>query len=497
MTWVYAIGVWVSPGPVVSRDVAGDHPDERAGVRRRQQRRLARPQVLVARVGPLLGLRQVHPQLHAVEQPAARHEVLGRRLDVQDPRAGGHPLGVAVGDGAPAAVRVLVLEDPVDHVGDGLEAAVRVPGRPLRLARGVLDLAHLVHVDERVEVGEVDAGERAAHGEPLALVALGRDGDRGHRAQALASRRRPRPGGPGWSGRRRSRRASGGLLGRVWAPTLPHREGFRRVLDNAPDPADAEGRHDAVAGRAGGAHARLARPVGRLPARREHPHRRARPLADRRGLDPGRPDLPDERDRDHPVAVARHLDAAGDAAVLLRGRVLEPHRLRRGAPPGRHRRLVRAGAARPAAEALGRVPRVLGRDRGRAAPGRRRRAAAAGDPRDRRRAAPRHGLPARDAAVRAAVVPRRLPGRGGDRAVDDRAAPPLPLDGDLGDARRRAAVGRAGVHGRRRLPVGERGVRAAGAAPVRALPGRRHARPAAAARLLGDGRRRARGPRRS
>ena len=68
------------------------------------------------------------------------------------PGAGRHPLGVAVGDQAAAAVGVLVLERAVDHVGDGLEAAVRVPRRALRLARRVLHLAHLVHVDERVEV---------------------------------------------------------------------------------------------------------------------------------------------------------------------------------------------------------------------------------------------------------------------------------------------------------------------------------------------------------
>ena len=46
-------------------------------------------------------------------------------------RPSGHPLGVAVGDEAIAAIGVLVLEDPVDHVGDGLEPAVRVPRGPL------------------------------------------------------------------------------------------------------------------------------------------------------------------------------------------------------------------------------------------------------------------------------------------------------------------------------------------------------------------------------
>ncbi len=71
-----------------------------------------------------------------------------------------------------------MLEDPVQHVRDGLEAPVRVPRRALRLAGRVLDLAHLVHVDERIEVGEIDAGERSADRESLALEAAGRRDDR-------------------------------------------------------------------------------------------------------------------------------------------------------------------------------------------------------------------------------------------------------------------------------------------------------------------------------
>ena len=77
----------------------------------------------------------------------------------------------------------------VDHVGDGLEAAVRVPRRALGLARRVVDLAHLVHVDERVEVGQVDAGEGPADGEALALEAARRRGDARDRAVG-----RDRPG---------------------------------------------------------------------------------------------------------------------------------------------------------------------------------------------------------------------------------------------------------------------------------------------------------------
>jgi hypothetical protein len=89
-----------------------------------------------------------------------------------------------------------VLEGAVDDVGDRLEAAVRVPRRALRLARAVLDLAHLVHVDERVEVAQVDPGEGAADGEALALEA-GRG--RGHRPDAAphGAGRRQRDAGKG------------------------------------------------------------------------------------------------------------------------------------------------------------------------------------------------------------------------------------------------------------------------------------------------------------
>ena len=71
----------------------------------------------------------------------------------------------------PPPLRIGVLEDAVDHVRDGLEAAVRVPGRALRLTGRVLDLPHLVEVDERIEVREVDAGEGAADREALPFEA--------------------------------------------------------------------------------------------------------------------------------------------------------------------------------------------------------------------------------------------------------------------------------------------------------------------------------------
>ena len=141
--------------------------------------------VLVARMRQLVLTRQVHPQLHTVEQPTRLDEVLRRSLDVQDPGARGHPLRVSAADGATAAARILVLHDPVDHVGHRLESAVRMPRRSLRLTGCVFDLAHLIHMNERVEQGEVYTGECSPNRETLTLEPCGGRGDRpdrpGHR----------------------------------------------------------------------------------------------------------------------------------------------------------------------------------------------------------------------------------------------------------------------------------------------------------------------------
>src|SRR5262249_34061045 len=112
---------------------------------------------------------QVHPELEAMEEAAAHDQVLGRLLNVKDATTRGHPLGVAVGDEAAAAVGILVAGGAVDDVRPGLEPAVGVPSGALRLARRVVDLTHLVHVNEGVECSQVDAGERATDREALAL----------------------------------------------------------------------------------------------------------------------------------------------------------------------------------------------------------------------------------------------------------------------------------------------------------------------------------------
>src|ERR1035437_2126785 len=62
---------------------------------------------------------------------------------------------------------------PIDHVGHRLEPAVRVPGCSLGLTRCIVDLPHLVHVHERVEVGHAHSGKRPPHRESSTSKPLG------------------------------------------------------------------------------------------------------------------------------------------------------------------------------------------------------------------------------------------------------------------------------------------------------------------------------------
>ena len=185
---------------LVAVEVAGDQPHERAAVRRGEQGEPVAGDRLIARRRHLQRGGQVHPQLHAVRATARSHEGLGGHLVVEDARPCGHPLRVALADDAAAAVRVVVRHDTVDHVGDGLEAAMRVPRRADGLVRRVVDWAELVEEEERVgDVGIDAAGEGSPHGEPGALdgVVSGRRRDRrdGGAPSASASRRRGRTRG--------------------------------------------------------------------------------------------------------------------------------------------------------------------------------------------------------------------------------------------------------------------------------------------------------------
>src|SRR5215208_2037546 len=116
-----------------------------------------------------------------MEEAAACDKPLGRALDVQDASAGRHPLRVAVGDDAAAAVRVAMLERAVDDVRHGLEPTMWVPRGALWLARGVLDLTHLVEMNKWIEIGGGHACEGAPYGKALTLKPARSGGNRANR----------------------------------------------------------------------------------------------------------------------------------------------------------------------------------------------------------------------------------------------------------------------------------------------------------------------------
>jgi len=111
-----------------------------------------------------------------MKKATAGHQRLRRTFDVQQTATGGHPLGVAVADHSATAVRVGVLEGAIHDVGDGLEASVWMPRGALRLTRCVLDLTHLIHVYEGVEVAQVHSLEGPAYREAFSLESGRRGG---------------------------------------------------------------------------------------------------------------------------------------------------------------------------------------------------------------------------------------------------------------------------------------------------------------------------------
>src|SRR5262249_60517086 len=82
--------------------------------------------VLVARLGHLERGGQVGPELETVH--AAMYVAL-RHFLVEDAAAGRHPLHVASPKRTLVAKTVLVLHRAGKHIGDGLDAAMWVPGK--------------------------------------------------------------------------------------------------------------------------------------------------------------------------------------------------------------------------------------------------------------------------------------------------------------------------------------------------------------------------------
>ena len=91
-----------------------------------------------------------------------------RHFLMHDAAAGRHPLHVAGTEIAAVAQAVAVLDGSGQHVGDGLDAAVRVPGEAGEiLVRPVV--AEIVEQQERIEFGGVAKAKGAAQMNARAL----------------------------------------------------------------------------------------------------------------------------------------------------------------------------------------------------------------------------------------------------------------------------------------------------------------------------------------
>src|SRR5580765_4705894 len=80
---------------------------------------------------------------------------------MNDAAAGGHPLDITGGDGAAIPHAVAMLDGSGQHVGDGLDAAVRMPRETRQIIFGNV-VTEIVEQEKWVEVRGVAEGERAA-----------------------------------------------------------------------------------------------------------------------------------------------------------------------------------------------------------------------------------------------------------------------------------------------------------------------------------------------
>jgi hypothetical protein len=137
-------------------DMAGDHLDRDSGAGCRCGH-LGGGDVAVGGRVHLVARRQVQPQLEAA------HAALGllRHLRVDDATRGRHPLHVAGPQVAAIASAVLVAHPAVEHVGDRLEAAVRMGREPGEVIVRVVG-EELVEHQERVVAQVVGAAEATA-----------------------------------------------------------------------------------------------------------------------------------------------------------------------------------------------------------------------------------------------------------------------------------------------------------------------------------------------
>ena len=107
---------------------------------------------LIMRADHFVGLRQVHPELHAVKRSSGPLKFLRRLFGVNNTAAGRHPLNVARLELSFVPLRVLVPEAAGQHIGHCFKASMWMIRSALRLSRPDLHWTHFVEQEEWIEI---------------------------------------------------------------------------------------------------------------------------------------------------------------------------------------------------------------------------------------------------------------------------------------------------------------------------------------------------------
>ncbi len=137
---------WAARAHAVEGKRAGDDLDA-AAAGQIQRGDLPCGDVSVVRRPHLFGCRQVQPQL----KPAQPALSLLRHLRMDDAARGGHPLHVAGPKIAAIAQMILVPHVAVQHVGDGLEATMRMRRESRQVVLRIVRIKFIEH-QERIDV---------------------------------------------------------------------------------------------------------------------------------------------------------------------------------------------------------------------------------------------------------------------------------------------------------------------------------------------------------
>jgi hypothetical protein len=91
-----------------------------------------------------------------------------RHLLVNDASASGHPLNITGSNGPPITQAIAMLDCARQHVSDGLDAAMRMPGEAGEVIVGNV-VAEIIQQQKRIEVGSVAESKRAPETHPCAF----------------------------------------------------------------------------------------------------------------------------------------------------------------------------------------------------------------------------------------------------------------------------------------------------------------------------------------